>query len=101
MPEFQIRRTRGQLPTARQSTVTPPPSSSVATLVDALHIRPEGAQPLVDSLVATLDLSDIVDRARSVGAERREQHRHAGANIRRVDRTAAELRRTGNERAMR
>src|SRR5204863_3792938 len=45
--------------------------------VDAFNPRPERAQPLVDPLVAAVDLADVADRGRALGAEARDQHRHA------------------------
>jgi hypothetical protein len=48
----------------------------------ALDARAQIAQALVDALVATVDLPDIADLAATFGAQRREQHRHAGADVR-------------------
>ena len=47
--------------------------------------RAERAEALVDALVAALDLADVVDGALALGAQRGEQHRHAGADVRRFD----------------
>src|SRR5437763_5525868 len=72
-----------------------------ATILHALDLRAEGPEPFVDALVAALDLPDVVDDALAFGAERREQHRHAGPNGRRFDATAVQLARTDDDRTMR
>ena len=41
----------------------------------------ERVEAFVDPLVAALDLADVVDGARALGAERGEEHRHAGADV--------------------
>src|SRR5204863_1514921 len=55
--------------------------SSGAALVHSLDLRAELAEALVDSLVAALDLADVVDGALALGAQRGKQHRHAGSTV--------------------
>jgi hypothetical protein len=47
----------------------------------APDLRAERIQPFVDALVAALDLVGVVDGGSALGADGREQHRHAGANV--------------------
>jgi hypothetical protein len=47
----------------------------------ALDLSTELTQPLVDALVATVDLRDAADLAATVGAQRGDQHRHAGPDV--------------------
>src|SRR4051794_29357065 len=63
---------------------------SVRLSVHPFDLGAEGAQPLVDALVAPLDLPNVVDRARAVGRECREEHGHAGADVGRLDGAALE-----------
>ena len=48
---------------------------------DALDVRAECAQALVDPLVALVDLVGVADRRRAFRAERGDHHRHAGTNV--------------------
>src|SRR5882672_10398876 len=48
----------------------------------SLDLRSHRAQPLIDPLVAPLDLADVVDHGVAVGGQGREQHRHAGPDVR-------------------
>ena len=57
---------------------------------DALDAGAEVAQALVDALVATVDLADVADLAAPLGAQGRQQHRHAGADVGRLDALAAQ-----------
>ena len=50
--------------------------------IHPLDLRAERTQALVDPLVAALDLAHVVDRARALRGERREEHRHAGPDVR-------------------
>src|SRR5882757_9949106 len=50
----------------------------------------ERVQPLLDPLIAALDLDGIVDGGGALGANRGQQHRHAGADIGRGYRRAAQ-----------
>src|ERR1700688_2644764 len=43
-----------------------------------LDLRAEGAQALIDPLVPAVDLPHVADLALALGAERGDQHRHAG-----------------------
>src|SRR5262245_24466922 len=47
----------------------------------SFDLSTERSQPLLNSLVATIDLANIIDDAASLRAERRDQQRHAGADI--------------------
>ncbi len=67
----------------------------------ALDARAELAQALVDALVPAVDLADVADLAATLGAQRREQHRHPGADVRRLDALAAQSARAGDDRAVR
>src|SRR5688572_13184908 len=69
--------------------------------VDALNPRTERAQPLVDPLVAPVDLRDVADGRRAFGAEARDEHRHPGSDVRALQALAVELRRPGDDDAMR
>ena len=51
---------------------------------------PSVAQALVDALVAAVDLADVADLAAAVGAQRGDQHRHAGADVGRLEALAAQ-----------
>src|SRR5258708_24941893 len=64
----------------------------------ALDTSAQIAQALVDALVATVDLADVADLAAPLGAERREQHRHAGADVRRLNALAAQPARSCDDR---
>src|SRR5688572_8154200 len=57
---------------------------------DALDARAELAQALVDALVAAVDLADVADLRASLGAQGRDEHRHAGADVGRLDALAAQ-----------
>src|SRR2546426_2519725 len=70
---------------------SPPPSptahpavrpSALSPGIDPLNGGSHGPQPLIDSLVAPLDLADIVDHGVALRGQRREQHRHAGPDVR-------------------
>src|SRR5262245_28751445 len=68
---------------------------------DALDVGADRAQPLVDPLVAAVDLADVSDRRRAVGAEARDQHRHSRADVRALHPFAVEPRGAGDDRAVR
>ena len=70
---------------------------SSARSIDA----PSAAQPLVDALVPAVDLPDVPDRRRALGAERGDHHRHAGADVRALEPLAVQPRRAGDDGAMR
>ena len=57
---------------------------------------PRFRKPLVDALVAAIDLADVPDRGRALGAERGDQHRHAGADVRARQTLAVETCRSGD-----
>src|SRR5277367_6180123 len=67
----------------------------------ALDACAEIAQALVDALVATVDLADVANLAAPFGAQRCQQHRHAGADVRRLDALAAQAPGACDDRAVR
>src|SRR5207249_9462528 len=54
-----------------------PAVSALAAAFDSLNLGSQRPQPLVDALVAALDLTDVMDRGFTLRGERRQQHRHA------------------------
>src|SRR5438067_7769523 len=58
-------------------------------------------QTLLDSLVAAIDLMNVVNHALAFGAQRSEQQRHAGANVGTRDLRAGETVSADDDRAMR
>src|SRR5688500_3055318 len=75
------------------------PASGVL-VIHPLDVRAEGAEPLVNPLVAALDLPDVLDLALAGGAEGGEEHGHAGADVGRLDGGAAKLDRAGDDGPM-
>src|SRR3954462_7513639 len=69
--------------------------------LDALDPRAEIPQAFVDALVAAVDLADVADLAAAAGGQRRDQHRHAGADVGRLDAPTAQSARPGDDRAVR
>ena len=67
----------------------------------ALDARAERPQPLVDPLVAAVDLADVADLGRALGAQRRDEHRHAGPDVRALHALAVKPARAAYDRAMR
>src|SRR4029450_2010182 len=57
---------------------------------DSFDARAEAAQARIDRLVAAIDVANVVDLARPVGADGGDQHRHAGADIGRRQALAAQ-----------
>src|SRR5438876_2323810 len=58
------------------------PSSFIVLLIPlAPDPRADRVEPLLDPLVAAVDLMDVVDDALAFGAERGEQQGHAGADV--------------------
>src|SRR3954470_17654519 len=86
-------RARASLPGRRHAAPT--------LALDAFDLRAESAKPLVDALVALVDLVDGADRRRAVRAEAREQHRHPGADVRAFHALAAQLRGAGDDSSVR
>src|SRR6267154_352364 len=76
-------------------------STLLTAIVDAGDRGSQRVEAFVDTLVTALDLSDVVDEARPVGAERREEKRHSSANVRRFQERPSQSRRAGNQRAVR
>lgn len=62
----------------------------VTSVVESLDIRAERPEAGIDRLVASLDLADVVNGTGALGGQRGDQHRHAGAYVRRLDRATAE-----------
>src|SRR3954466_3568583 len=62
----------------------------VSTIVNASNRCAERVETLVDALVAALDLPDVVDEARALGAESGQQHRHAGPDVGRFEERSPE-----------
>src|SRR5207253_2671332 len=69
--------------------------------VGALNPGPEPAQPLVDPLVAAVDLADVADRRRAVRAQARDQHRHPGPDVRALRTLPVQLRGARDDDAVR
>src|SRR5690349_16511930 len=76
-------------------------SSRLPAFLDALDLRAQRSQALVDALVSALDLTDIVDRALPRSAERGEEDRHTGPDIRRLHLGGPQTRGTDDHGAMR
>ena len=62
---------------------------------------PSVAQALVDPLVAAVDLADVADLATALGAQRGDQHRHAGADVGALDALAVQPARAADDRPVR
>src|SRR5665647_3723065 len=88
---------RSPLPVCCRAGGTSPDSA----VVHAFDVRAECAKPLVNSLVAALDLADVVNPALALRAERGEQHGHAGANVGRFHATAVQFRGADDDGTMR
>src|SRR5437763_4100508 len=67
----------------------------------ALDPRAQRAQPLVDPLVAAVDLADVADLRLPVRAQRRDEHRHSGADVGALHALAVKTARAADHRAMR
>src|SRR4051794_20700941 len=65
----------------------------------ALDLRSQRAQPLVDALVAAVDLADVADLRHPVRAQRGDQHRHPGTDVGRLQPLAPQPRGTGDDGA--
>src|SRR5688572_33301550 len=70
------------------------------TLRDALDLRPEPGQLLLDVLVATVEMVDAVDRGLAIGDQPGEDQRSRRAQVGRHHRRAAELRHAANDRGV-
>lgn len=64
-------------------------------------MRSKRVQALVDTLVATLDLRDIVDGAPSSRTQGGQQHRHSRSDVGRFHRRSAQRARPAHDAAMR
>src|SRR5829696_9285372 len=67
----------------------------------ALDPRAKRGEALVDPLVAAVDLAHVADLRHTLGAQRGDQHRHAGADVGRLEPLAAQPRRAGYHRPVR
>src|SRR5439155_26243279 len=66
----------------------------------ALDVRAELLEALVDPLVAAVDLTDVADLRLAIGAQRRDEHGHAGADVGALHARAVKPARTAYHRAM-
>src|SRR5258708_14046452 len=100
MPPRQARERTPPLPhfLSRRSNCA---TSADAAILHALDVGAQRAQPLIDALVAALDLPDVVDDALAVRAQGRQEHRHARANVRRLDAPGPALLGTHDDAPMR
>src|SRR5690606_11568563 len=64
-------------------------------------VRPQRVQSLVYALITALDLSHVVYHALPVCTQRGNEHRHSSTNVRRLHRSSAQRRRTGNDHPVR
>src|SRR5467141_2427472 len=71
------------------------------TLGSTLNLRPQCSQPVVDVLVAPLDLPDVLDHRIALRRECGQQHRHTGADVGTLDLLPAQRRGPRDHRAMR
>src|SRR5690349_24451044 len=74
--------------------------ATAGSVIDPFDRGAELAETGVDPLVAPLDLADVVDGALPLRGERREEHRHPGPDVGRLDGAAPERRRSRDDRAM-
>src|SRR2546422_620075 len=77
------------------------PASCAPDLSAPLNLRPQRSQPVVDVLVAPLDLPDVLDHRIALRRERGQQHRHAGADVGTLDLLPAQRRGPRDHGAMR
>src|SRR4026207_586155 len=68
-------------PPSLRLTIPPPPRPPIPPP----DPRAQRAQPFINPLVSPLDLAHIVDGAGTLGGQRREEHSHAGPDVRRLD----------------
>ena len=66
-------------------------SADIISRVVAHDPRAEGSKLLVHALISTVDLANVVDLARSLGGQARDEQRHAGSNVRALQSRAIEL----------
>src|SRR5688572_10989436 len=92
---------KARMPNEAKSSTTSRVPSTATTLLDARDLRAKGAKSLVDALVSSLDLTNVVDRAGATRAECSEQHGHPGADIRRFHGGPTQRRGPGHQRAVR
>src|SRR6185436_8604554 len=68
---------------------------------DTLDPRAQQPQPLVDPLVAAVDLTDVADLGGPLRAERRDEDRHAGPDVRALHALAVKTARAAYDRTVR
>src|SRR5713101_1523103 len=73
-------------------------TSGITASIDPLDLGSHRPQPLIDPLVAPLDLADVVDHGMALGSQRREQHRHSSPDVRAVHHAAVQRRGPGDHR---
>src|SRR5919109_3535722 len=87
--------------------IMPPPLARAGPLGkhalagDPLDPRAERPQPIVDPLVAAVDLADVADLRPSLGAQRRDEHGHARPDVGALHALAVKPARAADDRAMR
>src|SRR2546430_2764817 len=86
---------------SRRGTAASPTRTSEISAAAALNLCSQRHEPLVDPLVAALDLSDVLNDGVALRREGGEQHRHAGADIGTLDDLPAERRGARDYGAMR
>src|ERR1700704_651630 len=94
---------KARIPQLSKSGITSfgTPLTLVAAVVNARDRSAERVQSLVNPLVAALDLPDVVDEARALGAKRGKEHCHSRSDVGLCEECAAQPRRSGDERAVR
>src|SRR4029077_9594116 len=70
-------------------------STLLTAIVDAGDRGSQRVEAFVDALVPALDLSNVVDEARALGAQRRQEKRHSSANVGRFEERPSQSRRAG------
>src|SRR3954470_19605369 len=76
-------------------------SGGYALRGDALDARAQEPQPLIDPLVPAVDLADVPDLRLAVGAQRRDEDRHARPDVRALHPLAVKPARAAYDRAVR
>src|SRR6266851_1147827 len=85
---------------SRRGTAASPTGTSETSISASFNLSSERRQPRIDALVAALDLADVLNDRVSLSRERREQHRHARANIGTLHHLTPQWRWSRDHRAM-